>query len=253
MKTLPIALQVFSIREEAERDFVKTMQTVKDMGYDGVELAGLYGYTPDQIRDILKDIGLIPISAHVPYEAFQEDLQGTIQSYVTIGCRYVVIPYLLEDSRYGTDLFERFMGDVLVIAKACKAAGMTLLYHNHDFEFQKTDEGEYILDYIYRKVPSEDLKMELDTCWAKYSGVDPVAYLKKYHGRSPVVHLKDYNGKEPFEFRAVGHGVQDIPAILQESARAGADWVVVEQDEHTVYAPLEDVRISRVYLRELGW
>ena len=67
MRTLPIAIQVYSIREEAERDFTKTMQEVKKMGYDGVELAGLYGHTPEDIRDILKNIGLTPISAHVSY------------------------------------------------------------------------------------------------------------------------------------------------------------------------------------------
>jgi len=253
MKTLPIALQVYSIREEAEHDFIKTMQAVKDMGFDGVELAGLYGYSPEQIKEILKEIGLIPISAHVAYQTFMEDLPGTIRTYATIGCRYIVIPYLLKECRYGTDQFEKFIDDLPAIARACKKAGMTLLYHNHDFEFMKTDEGEFVLDYIYRRVAEDDLKMELDTCWVKYAGVDPVSYMKKYRGRCPIVHLKDYNGEEPFEFRALGHGIQDIPALLQESVHAGTEWVVVEQDEHTTYAPLEDTRISRVYLRELGW
>lgn len=253
MKTLPVALQVYSIRDEAGSDFVKTMQDVKLMGYDGVELAGLYGHSPEQIRDILKEIGLVPISAHVPYEAFAQDLQGTIQSYLTIGCKYVAIPYLLEDSRYGTEKFKEFIKYLPVIAKACRQAGLTLLYHNHDFEFLKTEEGEYVLDYIFNSVPADELKVELDTCWAKFAGVDPCAYLRKYTGRCPVVHLKDYNGAEPFEFRALGRGVQDVPAILKEAINVGSEWVVVEQDRHYGYTPMEDTRISRVYLKELGW
>ncbi len=252
MKTLPIALQVYSIREDASNNFVKAMQDVKAMGYDGVELAGLYDYTPEQIKDILHEIGLVPISAHVPYQAFAADLQGTINNYVTIGCQYVVIPYLLEEDRYGTENFKKFMEDLPVIAKACKQAGLTLLYHNHDFEFLKTEEGEYVLDYIYRMLPEDELKMELDTCWVKYAGVDPVGYLRKYQGRCPIVHLKDYNGAEPFEFRAVGHGIQDIPSIVKEAGQIGSEWLIVEQDSHTTYTALEDARISRVYLRELG-
>lgn len=253
MKTLPVALQVYSVRDDANNDFVKTMQDVKLMGYDGVELAGLYGHSPEQIREILKEIGLVPISAHVPYDAFAQDLQGTIQTYLTIGCKYVAIPYLFEDSRYGTEKFKEFMKFLPTIAKACKQAGLTLLYHNHDFEFKKTDEGEFVLDYIFRSVPAEELQVELDTCWAKFSGVDPVGYLKKYSGRCPIVHLKDYNGADPFEFRALGRGVQNVQAIIKEAAEIGSEWVVVEQDQHYGYTPMEDARISRVYLRELGW
>lgn len=253
MKTLPVALQVYSIREDAENDFVETMKKIKDMGYDGVELAGLYGYQPEKIRDILKQTGLVPISAHVPYEAFLEDLQGTVHNYATIGCRYVAIPYLSEDCRYGTAKFAEFLQNLPAISKACRQAGLTMLYHNHAFEFLKTLDGEYILDYIYRMLSPEDLKVELDTCWAKYAGVDPVAYLGKYHGRSPVVHLKDYNGKEPFEFKPIGYGVQDISAILTEAVNAGCEWVIVEQDGHTEHTALEDTRISREYLKKLGW
>ncbi len=253
MKTLPVALQVYSVREDAGNDFVKAMKEVKALGYDGVELAGLYGHTPEEIRDILKETGLIPISAHVPYAEFASDLAGTIKRYVTIGCRYVAIPYLNDTERYGTEFFRDFMKKLPEIALECKAAGLTLLYHNHDFEFLRTAEGEYVLDYIFRSVPSEDLKMELDICWTKYAGLDPAAYLHEYAGRCPVVHLKDYEAAESFEFRAVGYGVLDIPAVLKEAIAAGSEWVVVEQDYHPRHTALEDARLSREYLKQLGW
>jgi len=253
MKTLPVAFQLYSIREEANDDFIKAIQELKKMGYEGVELAGLYGYSPEQIRDILKEIGLVPISAHVPYEAFLEDLQGTIESYALIGCRYVAIPYLTEGNRYGTENFKEFMEQIPVIARACNEAGLGLLYHNHDFEFQKTAEGEYILDYMYRLQPKELLKVELDTCWAKYSGVDPVGYLGKYDKRCPVIHVKDYNGAEPFEFRPLGYGVQNIPAILEQAVAVGCEWIIAEQDGHTEHTGLEDARLSKEYLKTLGW
>jgi sugar phosphate isomerase/epimerase len=249
MKELPIALQIFSIREEAEKDFIKTMQQVKQMGYDGVELAGLYGYSGEQVRDILKEIGLIPISAHVSYQEWMEDIAQTAHRYAMIGCKYVVIPYLNEEDRYGTDSFKKIMIDIPVIAEACHKEGMQLLYHNHDFEFLKTPEGEYILDYMYRTFPKEILELELDTCWTKVAGENPTDYMKKYVGRLPIVHLKDYDGSVPPKFRAVGHGVQDMPSILAQAIAGGSQWVVVEQDTHPEFSAMEDARLSIEYLK----
>lgn len=252
MGKLPIAIQAFSIRDDAQNNFTETMQAIKDMGYDGVELAGLYGYAPEEIKEILGKIGLIPISAHVPFQFFEKDIEATVKDYASIGCRFLAIPYLTEDYRYGTDNFNKVMEYIPLIAKACKKEGITLLYHNHDFEYLKTAEGEYILDYMYRTIPEDELKMELDTCWAKVAGVEPTEYLAQYKGRCPIVHVKDYN-PEPFEFRAVGYGIQDVEAILKASVATGAEWIVVEQDSHPQNSALEDARLSREYLRTLGW
>lgn len=253
MKTLPVALQVYSIREEACNDFKKAMQEVQKMGYDGVELAGFYGHSPEEIKNILNETGLTPISAHVPYDEFTKDLKGIVKAYSIIGCRYLVLPYLTEAYRYGTDGFQEVMLNIPIIAAACQKEGITLLYHNHDFEFDRTSSGEYVLDYMYQKHAKDVLEMELDTCWVRVAGEDPVQYLSKYAGRCPIVHLKDYNGSEPFEFKAVGHGIQDIPAILAQATLGGSEWVVVEQDGHTEHSAMEDARLSREYLRTLGW
>jgi sugar phosphate isomerase/epimerase len=223
------------------------------MGYDGVELAGLYGRTPEEIRDCLNELGLTPISAHVSYQEFMQDIEETVKRYSIIGCRYLAIPYLTEEYRYGTENFNEVMKSIPEIAKACHKEGIILLYHNHDFEFDKTTDDDYVLDYMYQQFPAEELQMELDTCWVKVVGINPSDYMKKYEGRLPIVHLKDFNGAIPFEFRAVGQGVQDFPSILEEAVRGGSKWVIVEQDGHTEYTALEDARISREYLTSLGW
>ena len=270
MRKMSIALQVFSIREEAEKDFRGTMKQVKEMGYDGVELAGLYNYSPEEIRDILAETGLKPISAHVPYQTLIADMEGTIRQYVTIGCPYIVIPYLTEEHRPGCDNFDEVIENIKKIGKLCKEQNVVLLYHNHDFEFIKMNNGQYGLDYLYEKVAAEYLQTEIDTCWVGVSGLDPAEYVKKYTGRAPIVHLKDYVGKksdhmyeligiasekkesEEFAFRAVGSGVQNFPAILKAADEAGADWVVVEQDMHDQNTALEDARISILYLKTIG-
>jgi len=270
MRKMPIALQVFSIREEAEKDFRGTMKLVKEMGYDGVELAGLYNYSPEEIRDILSETGLTAISAHVPYQTLIEDMEGTIDQYVTIGCSYIAIPYLTEEYRPGTDKFVEVIENIKKIGKLCKSQNVVLLYHNHDFEFVKMDNGQYGLDYLYEKVTPEYLQTEIDTCWVNVSGLDPAEYIKKYAGRAPVVHLKDFVGSksenmyeligiesekkdsETFAFRAVGSGKQDFLSILAAADEAGSKWVVVEQDAHEQNTSLEDARISIEYLKTLG-
>ncbi len=166
-KTLPIAVQVYSVREEAERDFAGTMKKLGEMGYDGVELAGLYGKSAEEIRDSIKAAGLTAISAHVSYDELAGDLEKTLQDYETIGCRYIVIPWLGEDRRFGAALYEETIKGIPVISEGCKKHGMTLLYHNHDFEFAKTPDGTYALDQLYAEVPADVLGAEPDTCWIK--------------------------------------------------------------------------------------
>ena len=249
MKTLPVAVQVYSVREDAERDFAGTMKKIKEMGYDGVELAGLYGLTPKEVKAAIEDAGLVALSAHVPFQELVADMEGTIAQYVEIGVKFIAIPYLMEEDRPGTPKFEGNVKLFEEIAKACKAHGIQTLYHNHDFEFQKMSDGRYALDYIYDTIPADLLQTEIDTCWVKVAGEDPAAYIKKYTNRSPLVHLKDFHkeGKPAnmyeligtevkkeeshgtFEFRPVGHGDQDFGPILEASVEAGAQWVVVEQ------------------------
>lgn len=247
---LPIALQLYSIRDDLHSDFEGSLRKVKLMGYDGVEFAGLYGHTAAEIKSLLADVGLISISAHVPYAEMIADPEGVLGIYKEIGCPYVAIPYMTEEYRIGAEKEREALAGIRVLAETAGKLGMTMLYHNHDFEFQKFD-GDYALDIIYNTVPADLLQTEVDTCWVSCVGVDASAYLRKYAGRAPVVHLKDFKmegdglkgayeligiksgNKESsgsFEFRPIGYGQQNIPAILEAANDAGAKWLVVEQD-----------------------
>ncbi len=273
---LPVALQLYSVRDELEADFEGTVRKVKELGYDGVEFAGLYGKSAAEVKQILDDAGLVPVSAHVPLDELVGDAAAVVAAYKQIGCEYIVVPYLPEDRRPGTDGFERTIEDIKMIADVCNEQGIHLLYHNHDFEFKKLG-GEYALDILYTEITPDRLQTEIDTCWVGVAGEDPAAYVLKYSGRSPVVHLKDYymQGREKpkklyeligidddgesasdeeFGFRPIGYGVQDMTAILDASVKAGARWVVVEQDRPAPGdTPMNSVKLSREYLKTLGW
>ena len=270
---LPVALQLYSVRGDLEADFLGTLCKVSELGYDGVEFAGLYGYEPAQIKNWCDSFGLVPISAHVPLAEMLADIDRVIADYKAIGCEYIVVPYVTEERRPGGELFMQMIDEIRAIGQKAKDAGLVLLYHNHDFEFAKLENGQCGLDFMYENIPADLLQTELDQCWLKYAGYDPVEYLQKYSGRSPVVHLKDFfvQGKQEgdpyaligldegekkantaFEFRPLGHGVQDIPSIIEASKAAGSKWLVVEQDNPSMgKTPFESVQMSIEYLNSL--
>jgi len=261
-----IALQLYSVRDYAAADLFGVLEQVRAMGYTGVEFAGLYGYDPLAVKEKCAQLGLTPISAHVPLEELTEDLEGTLDCYEKLGCRYVAVPYLSEEYRPGTPGFEGVIESVRTVGAAANRRGMVLQYHNHDFEFVKID-GEYGLDRLYRLVGPELLQTQLDTCWVNVGGEDPVDYLKKYAGRIPTVHLKDFVGNRSaavyqligiesekktttqFEYRPLGKGLQNIPAIVEAAVAGGAEWFIVEQDEPSMgLTSMECAAASAEYL-----
>lgn len=255
--SLPIALQLFSVGGDMQADFEGTLRKVKEMGYDGVEFAGLFDRDPAGIRDWCRELSLTPISAHVGLEAILYDTERTLDAYETIGVGYMAVPHLAVERRSDGETFLKTMEDIRVASEKITARGMTALYHNHDFEFMKIGD-DYALDVLYSRVPPELLQTELDTCWIRVGGEDPADYIRKYAGRCPVVHIKDFHredgdGKTHFEFRPAGHGQQNMPAIVDAAKASGAKWLVVEQDAPSLgKTPLECAEVSLKYLRSLA-
>ena len=268
----PIGIQVYSVRGEAKADLKGTLAQIKEMGYDGVEFAGLYDYTPDQIHDMCEELGLVPISAHVPYLDLMADAKGTLEKYKAIGCKYVAVPYLTPEYRPGADKFPEVIEGIKMIGAVAKEMGIQLLYHNHDFEFVQLD-GKYALDVLYEEIDEDILKTELDVCWVNVGGENPASYIAKYSGRAPVVHLKDFYGEKSedmyeligiekkaptrpsgFELRPVGSGIQNFPEIIKAAEAAGTEWLIVEQDNPSMgLTPIECAKKSREYLKSIGY
>ena len=159
MYNFPIALQLYSVRTDMEADFAGTLKKVKELGYDGVEFAGLYGKSAAEVKKLCEEIGLSPISAHVPYG---ELLKGeeTFKAYAEIGCKYIVIPWIGAEYLAGGEKNAEFTENVKKFGELANANGMKLCYHNHDFEFQKVD-GEYKLDRLYSDVSADLLVTQL--------------------------------------------------------------------------------------------
>lgn len=268
IKGMKIGLQLYSVRNDAVEDLKGTLKKVRAMGYECVEFSSrMFGYSPRQVGAWLDETGLESASAHVGFDDLNGDLETIIKTYKTIGCKYLVMPWLNEPRRPGNPEFEQVKKDLSRIAPECKKHDMILLYHNHDFEFLKID-GEYALDMLYREIP--DMQSQIDTCWAKAAGVDPAEYILKYSGRVPVVHLKDFVGSKgpdkvlyelvgkekrkvdaggKFDYRPLGMGRQDVPALICAAAKAGTEWLIVEQDQPSLgMTPMECAKKSAEYL-----
>lgn len=269
---MKLGLQLYSVREDAAKDLAAVLQEVASMGYDGVELAGFYGHTPQEVRTLAQHAGLEIISAHVGLDVFRsQGVEATVSQYREAGCHYLAIPYLMPEDRPNSQTFQKTAIELFSIAKECDRQGLTLLYHNHDFEFAKMPDGRTHLEVLYACAPDRLLQTELDTCWAHIVGVDPAAFLRQYPGRAPLVHLKDYTGDrpaehyqtlgvdhtpapdaKPFSLQPVGRGVQDIPSVLSAAREIGTQWLIVEQDSPAEGdTALGSARISAQYVRTL--
>jgi sugar phosphate isomerase/epimerase len=273
MKQFKIGLQLYSVRDELEKDFEGTLKKVAEMGYEYVEFAGYYGKSAQEIKALLEQYGLKCISVHQGVEWFLEAGQAAADYLKTIGVKYSVVPWYAKENHKGAQGWEKTLINFARTAELLKNNGMKLGYHNHDFEFE-TYEGTYLLDWLYETFPGDLLEPEIDTCWVHYAGVNPAEYIRKYAGKLHVVHLKDFScdklgggpvyalidndGKEQkkptqadtgFRFRPLGEGIQNWPEILEACEQAGAELLIVEQDSWYEDTSLGAAARSRAYLK----
>lgn len=122
-RTVPVALQLYSVRGDMEQDFEGTLRAVGEMGYDGVELVGLYGRKPEAVREAVAAAGLVPVSAHVPYAEMAADPDGVMAAYAAAGCAYIAVPYLEEACRPGHDGFSDVIAALPKLGEAARTGG----------------------------------------------------------------------------------------------------------------------------------
>ena len=277
MEKLKVGIQLYTLRDQTEKDLVGTLQTVKKIGYDYVEYAGYFGYSAADLKKLTEDCGLIGISTHYGLDNFKnpDTFDANVAYQKELGVKYVAIPWMdkMEGLAGGEEALAKTAELMTKTAIALKKNGMQLLYHNHDFEFEPVGD-KLPIDALYEAVP--ELMPEFDTCWVKYAGYDPVEYINKYSGRTPVIHLKDFVGKKgstqvyalvdkdgnpvggdnsdvsAFAFRSVGSGIQNFPAIIRAGIASGAEAIIVEQDD--CYGDsFGAAEASRAYLKSIGF
>lgn len=247
MATIPIALQLYTVRDETERDFAGTLRRVAEIGYPAVEFAGYGGLDATEMQSLLGETGLSAASTHVALARLESDLDGEIAYCQAIGCSYLVLPWLAEEWRSAAKLRE-LAPRLNQFGQRCRERGITFAYHNHDFEFAQSD-NNYVLDILLDATDPASVALELDAYWAAYAGVDPAEFLRKRSGRVPLVHLKDMAADR--SFTEVGDGTLDLQAVFTAAEEGGARWYVVENDRPKI-ASLDSAKRSLDNLRQMG-
>ncbi len=246
---IPFALQLYTVRDHLEKDFLQTLKRVKAAGYDFVETAGFEGHTPAEARALMQSAGLTPISAHAGYEDTIERPGAVIELAGALGVAYVATGAFFQDGGTREDWVNA--GKVLDAAGAeLRQAGIQLCYHNHAHEFVKF-EGEYAYDLMMAETDPANLQAQIDTYWVKDAGLDPVAVINQYAGRCPLLHIKDMTSGTPHTFAEVGNGIIDWPPIFEAGKKAGTKWFIVEQDACSADS-LESARLSAEYMRRVA-
>ena len=238
MSDIPIALQLYSIREEMAQDVPATLQKVADMGYDGVEFAGFFEHDPEELGEMCEDLGLGIAGAHVQVTAIQEsEIQATIDDMLALGNDYIVVPGLPDEYRNSVEAWESTAELFNVAVEKITQEELELGYHNHAHEFEPL-EGEIPWDVLMSNT-REDVFGQLDIGHCIRAGQDPALYLEKYAGRSLTVHVKDFDPDN--EDVLVGEGVADWNLLFQLCEDVGGtEWYIIEQ-EHYPVPPIEAV------------
>ncbi len=247
MVKIPVALQLYTVREAMALDAAATLAKVRACGYTNVELAGLHGMTPQAFRKQLDAQALTAISMHVGLDDLQDPLHLADAAH-ELGVQYVVLAWLPESHRADMQSWQAIGRRLAAVATALQDEGLGFCYHNHDFEFTRMD-GTTGLELMLGAACDDRLFCELDLYWVKAAGEDPVAWLRKLGNRVRILHLKDM-APDGF-FAEVGSGSIDWPAVLRAAAPVGVAWAVVEQDQSRI-DPLESIAISYRYLARLG-
>ena len=221
----PIALQLYSIRDELNQDFESGIRKIAAMGYAGVEPAGFPGSTPQAAARLFRELDLAVPSAHVALPLGDEK-QQTLDTMAALGSTCIVSGlgpdnYLtVDDTKKSCETFNQ-------AAAVAAEHGMTFAIHNHWWEFLPLDSRhvyKVMLDYL-----TPEVLFEVDTYWAKVAGLDPAPIVRELGARAPLLHIKDGPGVKEQDMVAVGQGVMDIHSIV-EAGRATVQWMIIELD-----------------------
>lgn len=240
-----IGLQLYTLRNQLDKDLAGTLRAVADAGYYQVELMRVVG--GENVFQAAHDAGLHVSSAMIDWETLIHPGKAGVPSFgqtldvaVKEQLKFLVIPYIGREDRQTVDQMKTFAQRANRAGRACRDAGIQLCYHHHSFEFGPLQGGATGWEILVHECDPALVKFEIDTFWAALGGHDPVKIIRDLGARVAQVHLKDlpagtavnYNegSVSPETFQAVGDGSLDWSAVLAAAHAAGVVQCHVEQD-----------------------
>lgn len=253
----PIGLQLYSLRDQFSKDVTGTLDRVRDLGIQYVELAGTYKLAPEEFKKQLDAKGLKPISAHFGFDRFAKDPEAVAREAKTLGVQYAGCawiphqdPFDEKTAREAAAVFNR-AGETLA------KHGLKFFYHIHGYEFQPHGDGT-LFDLLMAETKPEHVKYEMDVFWVVHPNQDPVKLLAKYGSRFELMHVKDMRRGTPTGLLtgksdvtndvALGTGMMKWPEILKAAQAAGVKWYFIEDESP---ASIEQIPLSMRFLERV--
>jgi len=230
-KPLPIAAQMYTLRDAGSVD--EQFAILNRAGVSNVETVDMQKLSAEELKALLDKHKIKVISSHVPLLRMRTELDTVIAEQKIVGNPVITMPYLMPEQR-PTDAkgWEALGKELGGYADKIAAQGMSMAYHNHDFELAEFD-GKTALEIILAAA-GPNLKSELDVAWVARSGHDPAKFLPRLKDRLFAIHAKDNaatgKGEKEKGFATLGTGLLDWAAILPAAKTAGAKWYILEHD-----------------------
>ena len=255
-----IGIQLYSVRDDMDKNPLETLTALSKMGYQYVEHANyvnrkFYGWTAAAFKNILNDLGLKMPSGHTVMSAkhwdnttkdFTDEWKLTVADAATLGQSYVISPWMDEKLR---STYDGLMMQLDVFNKSgelCKASGMKFGYHNHDFEFKEKINGTMVYDLILQHTDPTLVIHQLDIGNMYGAGGRAAEWITKYPGRFESLHVKDEIKAEKgemndgYESTILGTGVVNPKAIASLAKKiGGSKHFIIEQESYQGLTPIE--------------
>lgn len=241
MKHIPVAVQLYSVHKELQKDMPGTLKKMAEIGYTGVEFYGAFFWSAEEVKAALDAAGLTCVGWHISYDAVAPNMiYATIAYCKALGMKTVAVPGLPKEMTESAEAWLDTAKKFEAAAETLARHGIALGYHNHNSEFAPFENGECAWDIFM----SNTTKVfgQLDNGNAMSGGADVMAFLKRYPGRAHTCHLKPYSLKDGY---ATMIGEDDIPwgAWFEEIDRQNAtEWYIVEYECEEKYDEIEGVR-----------
>lgn len=253
-----IAAQLYTLRSylQTPEDIARSLARVAQLGYRAVQTSGLGPIEHRRLREICDNEGLEIVATHVGITDILEHTAACVEQHQIYGCRHVGIGGLPGDMRSGEG-FLKFAPMASEAAEKLAEHGLTFSYHNHNFELERfgPETGNRTGLQILIEDCSPKVCFEIDTYWIQAGGGDPAQWIERVSGRCPLLHYKDMAivGRD-VKFAPVGVGNLNWERINAAALRAGAEWLIVEQDTCDIPPtdPFEALGLSLRNMIEMG-
>ncbi len=254
-----LGVQLYTLRDYCANptDFKETIKYIKSLDCDLVQVSGVgkdESVSAEFQKSVFNEAGVRCCVTHTPLDRIIDDTDAVIEEHKIINCNHIGLGWIGEEYRGTTENINKLFSGLAPALEKFKANGMTFNYHNHDFEFEKLDNGQLLMDYMIENTDPEVFHFTPDVAWIEIAGYSAEEYLNKMKGRVDVCHFKDYtiaDGER--KFVTLGEGAVDLVACYKACCELDIPYIVYEQDSGWVDDDAKKAtKLSYEYMVSLG-